>query len=277
MDNSTTGAGDGVRAVERALAVLLAFREGDAGLSAAQLQERLPLSRPTLYRLLNALARSGFVQAEGEPRRFRLGPAAGQLARVWAAGARQPPDLPSAARPHMQALWEHTRETVSLFVPDGIDRVCVAELESPQALAFKRGVGYRERVLLGASGRVILAHRPHTPAELRRYAAGLPAARRLDLKAYAAELAATRRRGYAVSRSELIEGAVAMAAPVFGAQGAVVASLAVFGPSVRLGAARVKAVCGDLVREAGLLSQALGAPEAKDRPPAPRAAARRAS
>ncbi|MDB5871048.1 MAG: transcriptional regulator, IclR family, partial [Ramlibacter sp.] len=49
MDNSSA---TGVRAVGRALEVLLAFREGDSELSASELLARVKLSRPTLYRLL---------------------------------------------------------------------------------------------------------------------------------------------------------------------------------------------------------------------------------
>ena len=45
-------AGEGVRAVDRALDILMAFRAGDPRLSASELLKRVDLSRPTLYRLL---------------------------------------------------------------------------------------------------------------------------------------------------------------------------------------------------------------------------------
>ena len=74
--------GDGVRAVERALDILKAFSVNDHELSAAQLLQRVQLSRPTLYRLLQTLVQSGFVVSVGEPQKFRLGPAVGQLTHV---------------------------------------------------------------------------------------------------------------------------------------------------------------------------------------------------
>ena len=70
----STSSGDGVRAVERALDILKAFSVNEHELSAAQLLERVPLSRPTLYRLLQTLVHSGFVVSSGDPQRFRLGP-----------------------------------------------------------------------------------------------------------------------------------------------------------------------------------------------------------
>lgn len=255
MDNSSV---TGVRAVGRALDILLAFREGDRELSASDLLARVELSRPTLYRLLYTLESAGFVRAIGEPQRFVLGPAVGKLSRTWEAARGASIDLPAVAQPMMRRLWELTGETVALFVPEGVDRVCIAELPSGHALSFKRGVGYRERIMLGASGRTILAHLPHDAVELRKLSKTLPTDRRPDLAAYSAELERTRRRGWAVSRSELIEGAVAMAVPFFRSEGQVAGSLAVFGPSVRLGAKREGKVIRLLVREAQNLSAALG-------------------
>lgn len=254
MDKSSA---NGVRAVGRALEIMLAFREGDGELSVADLLARVDLTRPTLYRLLYTLERAGCVQSAGEPQRFRLGPSVAQLARVWASSYMPAVDIPTAAQPMMRTLWKHTGETVAVFTPDGTDRVCVAELVSEQALSFKRGVGYRERIMLGASGRTILAWLPHTPAALKPYAKGFRGSTKIDLKSYAAELEQVRKRGYAVSRSELIQGAVAMAAPFFGATGAVAGSLAVFGPSVRLDNTRVREICTLLVGQAAALSSAL--------------------
>ena len=63
---------ESVRAVERALEILLAFRPGDKELAVAELLTRVDLSRPTLYRLLNTLEQQGFLVSSGEPQRFRL-------------------------------------------------------------------------------------------------------------------------------------------------------------------------------------------------------------
>ena len=255
MDNSNA---DTVRAVDRAMDILLAFREGDRDLSATELLARLPLTRPTLYRLLNTLVRAGFVHASGEPQRFRLGRSVGQLARVWTSFDEKAVDLPAAAQPMMRRLRQHTGETVAVFIPDGNFRICIAELASEQALSFKRGVGYRERIMLGASGRTILAHLPHGLAALKVYAKDLPTGISIDLRSYARELEQTSKRGYAVSRSELIEGAVAMAAPFFSSNGQVSGSLAVFGPTVRLNSTKVRETTALLVEEAKALSRALG-------------------
>ena len=67
-------AGDSVRAVDRALDILLAFQPHDDALTVSELLRRVDLSRPTLYRLLRTLQQKQFLIASGDPQRFRLGP-----------------------------------------------------------------------------------------------------------------------------------------------------------------------------------------------------------
>lgn len=239
-----------VRAVERALDILLAFKPQDDALTVGELLRRVDLSRPTLYRLLRTLQGKQFLVSSGDPQRFRLGPAVAQLAHVWTTGL----DLGAVAEPMMRRLWDATGETVAVLVPEGVFRLCVAEMPSMQPLSFRRGVGHRERLVLGASGRAILAHMPDSLHRLDAYAAGLE----IDLKKYARELAQVRDGGFATSKDGLIEGAVAVSAPFFNRAGQVAGAISVYGPSVRLPAAQVDKFGKLLVREAREISQVLG-------------------
>jgi IclR family transcriptional regulator, acetate operon repressor len=241
---------EGVRAVERALDVLAAFSAGDNELLVADLLKRVGLSRPTLYRLLHTLEKKGFVASSGEPQRFRLGPAVARLAHVWSSTL----DLSAVARPVMLEAWSYTSETVALFVPRGEMRLCVAEIPSPQPLSFRRGVGYSEKLVRGASGRAILAFTALRDGQLEAYAAGTNA----DTGWLQEQMALTRERGYALGHNELIQGAYAVAAPFFDCNGAVAGSLGVFGPDVRLTEARVHEF-GHYLRGLGArLSETLG-------------------
>jgi DNA-binding IclR family transcriptional regulator len=241
---------DNVRAVGRALEILLTFTESDPELSAGELLKRVDLSRPTLYRLLYTLQEHGFLVSVGEPQRFRLGPSVARIAHVWQSTL----DLSTVAEPVLRRIWEETRETVALFVPQGNLRLCLTELPSPQPLNFKRGAGYTERIVLGATGRAILAYMEPTVEQLRSYVQGT----QVNLKDLEAELAATRKRGYSTSRSELISGAVGIAVPFFGRDSGVAGSIGVFGPEVRLDGARQKAIANLLQEESLRLSEALG-------------------
>lgn len=243
----TEKSGDGVRAVERALDILLALDSAEQFLSVGDLLKRVELSRPTLYRLLQTLEQKGFVVSTGNPQRFALGPAVGRLANLWTSRS----GITPAAQPVMQRLWEATGETVALFVHQGQQRVCLSEMASPQPLSFRRGQGYTEDVCKGASGRAILAFleepQHYLPDTLE------PVFR----EAFLRELTRVRELGYATSRDELIRGAVAVAAPFFGANGRVLGALAVFGPSVRLHPERMDAIALQLAEGARDLSRAL--------------------
>jgi IclR family acetate operon transcriptional repressor len=247
---ATTDKNDNVRAVGRALNILLAFSEDHPELSASDLLKRVNLTRPTMYRLIYTLEEHGFLRSYGEPQRFRLGPAVAHLAHAWKGTL----DLKSVAEPMMLRLWEQTQETVALFVMQGNKRLCLAEMPSPQPLNFKRGVGYTERIVLGATGRAILAFANPTIDELRAYLTGTE----VDLDKLQTELAMTRARGFSTSQNELISGAVAVAVPFFGSSGRVAGSIGVFGPEVRLNSVRLKETAALLMLESSKLSESLG-------------------
>jgi DNA-binding IclR family transcriptional regulator len=248
MTNGKTS--DNVRAVDRALDILMAFTADDWELTATDLLKRVDLSRATLYRLLYTLEENGFLTSEGEPQRFRLGSSVAHLAHVWTASL----DIAHIAQPMLRRVWEVSGETAALFVPQGSDRLCVAEISSTQPLSFKRGVGYKERLALGASGRAILAFREYDPEEIRTLIAGLDT----SFSDYERELEATKQRGYAVSLEELIAGAVAIATPFFNGSGEVAGSIGVFGPRVRMDDAKVEHLGQLLIEQAAHLSKALG-------------------
>ena len=66
-------AGNSVRSVERAVDILRCFDRESPILAVTDLQRRLGLSRPTLYRLLETLEGKGLVRSFGDPKRFQLG------------------------------------------------------------------------------------------------------------------------------------------------------------------------------------------------------------
>ncbi len=241
---------DSVRAVGRALEILLAFTPADFELSPAELLKRVDLSRPTLYRLLYTLESSGFLVSSGDPQKFRLGPAIAQMAYVWTSSN----DPAAAAAPMMRRVWDVTNETVGLFIRQSEHRVCIAEIPSLHALSFRRGIGFRDFLASGASGKIIMAFSELDPRQLRQ----LTQHTKTNLATFTKDLETARTRGAAFSKDEQIQGAASVAAPFFDASGQVVGSLAVYGPSVRLDEKRLQEIADLLISEVGFLSKALG-------------------
>lgn len=123
-------------------------------------------------------------------------------------------------------LWDETGETVELLVgPSRPYQIYVAVLPSAQPLSSSREGGHRGRITLGASGKAVLAF----SSDAEHYLAELVATQ--DQPHYQEELAQIRDAGYSVSKDELCQGAVAMAAPFFMGGSKVLGSLSDYSPS----------------------------------------------
>ena len=114
-------------------------------------------------------------------------------------------------------------------------------------------MGHSESVIQGASGRAILAF----VKDAASYLDGKVPPNQQP--AYLEGLARIREAGYAISRDELIKGAVAMAVPFRAAGGKVMGSLVVYGPSARLDDARVQQIVALLLDASRELSAKAGA------------------
>jgi len=105
---------DGVVAVERALSVLDCFKPGAEHLSLADFAARLPLHKTTIFRMLNSLARRGYVVREADGR-YSVGPRVLYLARVCERGF----DLSEVVMPVLEKLSAQTGESAAYYVEGG--------------------------------------------------------------------------------------------------------------------------------------------------------------
>lgn len=252
------GAMQGVRAVDRAIEILQCFTPEKPAMSVLEIQERVRLSRPTLYRLLHTLAQKGMIRAFGEPQRFSLDYGVGRLAHNWAMGI----DPVAIGRPIVEALRAKTNETAALFILRGDQRLCVLEMAAPHILRISRGIGETEHIASGASGRAILAFMNEDQVD--PILKGLP--KTFARKIVIAGLELTRAQGYGLSRGEVFAGAIAIAAPYFDHDHRVAGSIGVFGPSARLDQAWEKRAIRSVLESARELSAALGHFQSDDVP-----------
>ena len=159
----------GVRAVDRAIAILQCFTPEQPAMSVIEIQKRVGLSRPTLYRLLHTLAARDLVHAEGDPQRFKLAHGVMKLSHVWLNGL----EVVAVARPIVEGLRDLTGETAALFRLQHDLGICILECQSRHELSISRGVGHSLKIMQGSTGKAMLAF-----MELPRQAeflSGLPA------------------------------------------------------------------------------------------------------
>ena len=205
------------------------------------------------FRLLATLEQAGFVRTNGEGQ-YRLG----VQALVLREFARQQLDLPAIAQPHLEMLAERTGETVLVRVIDGLASVCVAKVDSRHEFRVHPDFGVRRPLHVG-SGKLLLAFAESALVE-RVIAAGLQRFTpntTVTPSGLRAQLARIREQGYGISRGERIAGAFAIGVPIRDERGAVVASLSIAGPAVRL-SDKIDTHLGMLHKAAQKISEGLG-------------------
>ena len=214
----------GTRTVERALTLLSAVAQDGGTLS--QLARAAELSPSTASRLLATLAGQELVRRD-EHGHYHAGARLRQLA---AASLRADP-LHELAGPHLAALAGETGETANLAVPADRGRV-----------VYLRQVASPKLVQTAAwAGRTI---------PRRGTALGAALGGEVDGPGF-------------VARTGAVEPDVtSIAAPVYGADGQIVAALSVLAPTYRASARRVQSCGRAVARHAAELSRSLGAPEA---------------
>jgi DNA-binding IclR family transcriptional regulator len=187
----------------------------------------MPLS--TAYRYLRTLGEFGFVDRHDG--RYRLGPRLliGTESRVSSELLTRQSD------PILRMLVEETGETAVVMRRVGLSAMCLHQVESKKGLRVVLEPGALSPLYAGATSRVLLAF---APAEILEevIAQGLdPATANTPTEQALREgLDEIRASGVAVSESELISSAVAVAVPIFREDG-IVAALGLIGPDVRCG------------------------------------------
>jgi IclR family KDG regulon transcriptional repressor len=220
-----------VDAVMAALSLLDCFLDAPQ-LTLKQLADKTGFTRNRVTRLTGTLVHRDYLLVTPSTGAFTPGPRLMSLGRVFEGNR----SLVGLARPILQALALKTGESVSLYGREGLERVVLAREEGTQAIRFTVSEGQRMDLHTGASGKVLLAFAPpgvleallSGPGLVRRTARTIDEPRRLR-----DEIARVKQQGYAESMGERVEDARALAVPVFGSGGTLVAALGIAGPVSR--------------------------------------------
>ncbi|NLG97014.1 MAG: IclR family transcriptional regulator [Chloroflexi bacterium] len=246
-----------LRTLNRAVAVLDCFTQEHHELGVREIARMLNLSTSATGRLLASMREMGILSQDPKTRAYSLG------ARVltWAGVYNASLDVRNKALPAIEELHQTTRETISLYVIDGLERVCVERLESPQTVRIVTRVGRRLPLYAGSAGKAIMAFlTPEQQEEVisRTRLEPLTPKTITDPAVLRRELKKVRERGCAVSYGEWIEDAAGVAAPIFDHNGRVIAALSISGPTSRFRKETVLDYCEEVKRVAAQISASLG-------------------
>jgi len=245
-----------VRAVDRALDILLCFNSNENALSMTQIAERVDIHKSTVHRLLATLEAKRFLQRDKGTGLYRLGFQLVELASLVLMDM----DLPRWAGPYLQRLADDCGETVDLAALDGDHVVYLQVVDSPQRLKIAAAVGQRLPAFCTATGKAFLAFLPADQVN-RILALGQPRYTDGTLTTPAdlqRDLAATRERGFAMSEQEFESDINAVAAPIRDASGYPIGAIAIVGPAFRLPRERMLSLGRQVLAATDAISHEVG-------------------
>jgi DNA-binding IclR family transcriptional regulator len=181
----------------------------------------ISLTPSTTSRLLATLIKRSYILRNEETRKYELGPQAMHLISATF----QPFDIRPLAAPYLRKLHEMFNESVSLYIAIENERICLDRIETTHPLRRIIQIGDRLPLSRGAGGKALLAWLPQE--EQKRALSN-------DKALTKESLDTVRKQGYAVSEGERELGVGAVAAPVFGHNGKIVAAISIAAPTVRL-------------------------------------------
>jgi IclR family transcriptional regulator, acetate operon repressor len=220
-----------VRSVERAITILDLLAQG-GWRTGADLARELNVHRSTALRLLGTLERHAFVERDQRTARYRLGRRLPQLASVVTGEF----NLRDVARPVCEQVAGATGETATFELLIGDDIVPIEQAAAATSVVTINWLGRRYPVHCTASGKAFLAFGPDAVRDrlLARPLEPVTPRTITDRAQLESQLEVARQSGVARTHEELEMGLDAIAAPIFGADGEMVAALDVSGPSHRL-------------------------------------------
>jgi DNA-binding IclR family transcriptional regulator len=240
-----------VQSVDRAVAVLeLLASRGESGIT--EIAGELGVHKSTASRLVSVLEGRGLVEQLGQRGKYVIG--FGVVRLAGAAIGRL--DLATLGLPVCQGLADQLGETVNIAVLDDTAAVNITQARGAAAISAQNWIGQRTPLHATSSGKVLLANLE--PARRKEIVNG-PLSRYTpdtvtDPVALNAELDEVVAAGYATTFEELEIGLHAVAAPIVGAGGRVIAAMSASGPAYRLPRRQLKAIAGDLVAALAELS-----------------------
>ena len=244
-----------VQSVDRALSILeILARRTDAGVT--EIGKELGVHKSTAFRLLAVLESRGFVEQAEDRGSYRLGFGIVRLAGTITAQL----DLTRQSRAACERLAADLGDTVNIAILDGPRAVNVTQSRGAASIASHNWIGQQTPLHATSSGKVLLAFGPAPVREsiLAESLERFTDATVTDPAALSGELDRIRSAGWACTAEEYEVGLNAVAAPVRGADGSVVAALSISGPAYRLATDSFPGIAKRVVEAAEEVSGQIG-------------------
>jgi DNA-binding IclR family transcriptional regulator len=245
-----------VRAIDRALTVLVLLAGTPTGMDASALARGAQLHVSTVFRILQTLKLRNFV-VEAPGGLYRVGSKAFEVGSSFLRST----SLQSEGQMIVERLSEETGETASLGILDSDEVFYLAIAHGQRELGIQSNVGTRHPVYCTALGKVLMADLdwPEAKALLTRIERKRTTINTIvNIGRLREELLKVGSQGYALDAEERTIGVRAVGAPVRDHSGRVVAAISAAGPAFRIAGASHELLISQVQKLAAEFSQRLG-------------------
>jgi IclR family transcriptional regulator, KDG regulon repressor len=199
--------------VKKAFRILDVLSNSPRGQGVTDLSKQLKIGKSTVLGITTALEELGVLVRDPVQKKYSVGYTLLELGRK----AHMKLELKEIARRPMESLMAKVGETIFLGVLNGDHVTIVDVVESPNEMKITSPPGTRLPLLVGATGRVLLAQLDREEVQqivrkmgLKRYTSKSV----VDPKQFLKEVGKAREKGYAIDQEEYILGVRAVAAPI---------------------------------------------------------------
>jgi DNA-binding IclR family transcriptional regulator len=221
-----------IQTIDRFIKIMDCFSIDQNDLGVREVSRLTGLSTSVCGRMMLALRDQGLLVQNPETRTYSVGPKSLRWAEIYTTNL----DIRNVALPVLHELLHETKETISLYILEGDERLCVERIESAQNVRIVARIGRRLPLYAGSAGKVLLAYLPEKRQdEILSRSPLIPFTSKTmtDVQLIKAELKKIKQQGYAFSDGEWVEDAAGIAAPIFDMKGDIQAALTVSGPTYR--------------------------------------------
>lgn len=252
------------KTVEKALQLLEIFTEEKPYWRLDEISKYTEIPKPTAYRLLKKFVQFGYLQRisfqqddlviDGEV--YGLGTKFLELGERVAGRL----DIRQIAYPYMKKIQMQFNEAVQIVMREQNQGIYIEKIDSTRPVRLYTRVGRYAPLYAGACTRTLLAYLSDDEIDrilespLTQYASQTPTSIDEVLKL----VEQTRESGFAYSDSELEEGSVSIAVPIFDRFGTVPYSISMAGFSTNLPKEKVAIFVGPLWEAAAEISKKIG-------------------
>lgn len=222
-----------VESINRGFKLLTIICRSNRPLTLSELSKESDLSISTIQRLTYTLQCLGLLDRDQRSKKYRVGPEMITLSFAVIDNL----TLKNVAYPYMQQLSKQLDEVVALMALSGTQMILIESIKTSQILNVSTSSGTNVPWHATASGKAILAFLPEPEVEailkqngLNKYTENTVT----SLKTFKRLLLGVKKRGFATAIDENAHGMGAVAAPVRGNNGDIIAALTVMVPTARV-------------------------------------------